>query len=187
MARQILVTSTNRKKLDTIKYFFPNYNVIGLTCKASHPQPFGYEGEQRQSVTCAIERINVALDTQKDLSNVVYVFSIENGIINIDGALFDVSDIAMYDCQNDKYYTTAHIPDQLLIRVPIIIDIDPGYDYRKFYTESFKSNITPGELFSEKYGWKHSIWRSDLAVDRLVQMKASMRHVLDKFRMTMSV
>lgn len=181
---KILVTSTNAKKQALVKQFFPTYEIIGIISQSSHPQPFGYDDETRQSVNCAVERIqNIINLTDFDIEQYVFIMSIENGIIAINDNLFDVSDIAIYDVGEKRYHTTNHLKNNELIKVPIDITYRPAL----FYIQSFKSGLTPGEWFSKQYGWNHSIWRSDLAVDRMIQMAHSMRHLLQKYRLTTGI
>ncbi len=160
-----LITTENALKVGCVKTFLGN-NCITKKFDGSVQQPFGLVDGIRQSLWCAVERIQQAIAylAQENI-DVELIVAVENGIVNVNGVYYDICDAVVYDVAKNFYYTTLHKKSTELMPVPI---------HSRIFDEAMTRGITCGEIFAERFTYDKGNWMKELGVDRSVQINVAL-------------
>lgn len=178
---KVLLTSKSPLKKEALwigaQAPFTNVDIQLESISGSVEQPINEDEDysERQSLTCANERIDKALDMKPVVE---WIISIENGIVNDGIVYYDVCDVVFHHVETGKRYSTRNMPFDLMIKIPI-----PDVLCKNIW-EVYTKDMTIGTQIAQKFqiltedgSLNHNNWMAHFGMNRTIQMSLSIEYV----------
>lgn len=189
-----LTSESEIKKTVVRKVFGDNINLSCVSVETEREQPFNVINGKRDSLICGFSRI---LSQATNFNDYDYIISIENGVIKLENTFniyVDIVDVYVYDCKENKIYSTFMMPFEEMVKIPIplksinfspkgepihgknLTNISDIYDTSKTFGSQIAINF---DFHKKNNGSDGSNWMSHLGMDRHYQIEKSLRYVYD--------
>jgi hypothetical protein len=177
-----IITSTSQIKINAVKEVF-NINVKPIKVTCNNPeQPFGIgKSGSSNALECAFNRIS-SIPHTVSLDGILYIISIENGIIETDGLYFDIAEVAIFDVKNGEFSSSCYHNHT---KVPI----DRKYVQLSRNTGSteFGFNKSCGEFIGKDLNADPKNWMEKVGVARIQQIVNSLLYTKSLLKTNMQI